>query len=280
MSASSAGSSSSGGTGTAPGGIYIADTGNNRILYISDFAGTGLTEKTGYNAPRSVAIGTDNRIYIADTGNHRIVRMNSINGSGEVTYGTYGSGAGNFSNPQGIAIGYDGKIYIADSGNNRIIRLDDINGTGWISYGSYGTGTGYFAGPGDISVNSSGMIMLSDTMNKRVVRINDMSGSGWKEYYEGKEVYGVHLFNDSSACFISRSSPSGTDIIRRLTVLFGIDVNYGAFTDVVGLHVNSTGSEFYIAESGANMIRKTSFSTVLATYASGLSNPMDVFVKE
>jgi len=272
--------SSSTGTGTAPTGIYIADTGNNRILYMSDMTGAGLTEKTGYNLPHSVAVGPDNRIYIVDTGNNRIVRMNSINGSGEVFFGSYGSGTDQFNNPQGIAIGYDGKIYIADSGNNRIVRLDDINGTGWTSYGSYGTTTGYFSGPVDIAVNSSGFIMVSDRGNKRVIRINDMYGSGWKEYHEGKEVYGVHLFNDSAACFISRSNPAGSDYLRKLDTTFAPTTFYGAFLDVVGLHINSTATEFHLAESGNNAIRKTSFSTILATYNTGLNTPMDVFFKE
>lgn len=247
---------------------------------MSDMAGTGWTEKTGYNMPSSVAIGPDNRIYIADTGNNRIVRMNSINGSGEVFYGSYGSGTGQFNNPQGIAIGYDSKIYIADSGNNRIVRMDDINGAGWATYGSYGTTQGYFSGPVDIAVNSSGFIMISDLGNKRVVRINDILGNGWKEYYEGKEVFGVHLFNDSSACFVCRSSPAGSDYLRKLDSNFTPTTFYGAFLNVVGLHINSTGTEFYMAESGNNTIRKTSFSTILATYNIGLNTPMDVFFNE
>ncbi len=57
------------------GDVYLADTGNNRVVH---FFNPGRELKyvrslTGMNAPRDVAIASDRTVYIADTGNHRIL---------------------------------------------------------------------------------------------------------------------------------------------------------------------------------------------------------------
>lgn len=57
------------------GDVYLADTGNNRIVH---FFNPGRELKyvrslTGMNAPRDVAMGADRTVYVADTGNHRVL---------------------------------------------------------------------------------------------------------------------------------------------------------------------------------------------------------------
>jgi len=69
---------------------------------------------------------------------------------GWATYGSLGSGKGQFNYPCGIH--YDSGsdfIYVADWTNHRIVKTM-LNGTGWTTYGTYGTGTGEFYYPCDI----------------------------------------------------------------------------------------------------------------------------------
>lgn len=71
------------------GRIYIADSGNNRIIRIDDMTGTNFTTYgslgagTGqFNFPTRVRIDSNNKIYIVDRNNNRIVRIDDMNGGG------------------------------------------------------------------------------------------------------------------------------------------------------------------------------------------------------
>jgi sugar lactone lactonase YvrE len=151
------------------GNAYIADTGNNRVLFYSAatsattvFAGTGASGYSGdthlataatLNGPKAVTIGTDGAVYIADTGNNVIRKVNAAGiittfaggGSGcsainpnpndiNSTYVAIGDGCpavnATLSSPSGIVADNLGNIYVSDTGNN-LIR--EINNLGWIS---------------------------------------------------------------------------------------------------------------------------------------------------
>jgi hypothetical protein len=136
--------------------VYIADAGSGvkpRIIRIDDMSGTNLVAVNGFQGPgfpqlftpSSIAVDTSTgRIFIGDAANGRIIRMSDMFGTQVATYGTQGSGVGQFSYPNGISIDGTGRIYISDSGNNRIVRMDNISGAGWTSYGTGGTGVGQF----------------------------------------------------------------------------------------------------------------------------------------
>jgi len=151
------------------GNAYIADTGNNRVLFYSAanstttvFAGTGASGYSGdtnpatqatLNGPKAVTIGTDGAVYIADTGNNVIRKVNAAGiittyaggGSGcstinpnpndsDATYVSLGDGCpavdATLSSPSGIVADNLGNIYVSDTGNN-LIR--EINNLGWIT---------------------------------------------------------------------------------------------------------------------------------------------------
>jgi DNA-binding beta-propeller fold protein YncE len=72
-----------------------------------------------------IAVDATGKIYVADNGNCRIVRMDNISGKKWTSYGTCGSGTGQFSSPKGLWVDAGG-IYVADSGNNRIVSMADM----------------------------------------------------------------------------------------------------------------------------------------------------------
>jgi len=73
--------------------------------------------------PSDVAVSADGRIYVVDGVNSKI-RVFTQNGRVLASFGSAGSGHGEFRNPLGIDIDRSGRIYIADSGNHRVQIFD------------------------------------------------------------------------------------------------------------------------------------------------------------
>lgn len=158
------------------GRIYVANSGD--IVRVDDISGANRSNCGGFISIYDVAL-SGSTIYFLEYLNNRIMCMNDLNKTGLITYGSAGSGIGQFNKPYSIALDAGGRIYISDNNNNRIVRIDDMSGAGWVTFGSYGTGVNQFKDNHGIAVDSSGKIYIADYGNSRIVRINDMSGSGW-----------------------------------------------------------------------------------------------------
>ena len=132
--------------------VFIADTRNNRVRYMSGesneittYCGTGTAGYNGdkiwatsaeLNAPEGLALDSKSNLYIADTGN-QLIRMVKISNN-KIYYiaGTLGvkgytgdngdATSATFHNPIGLAIDIanNDDIYVADSKNNAIRRID------------------------------------------------------------------------------------------------------------------------------------------------------------
>ena len=95
----------------------------------TDFA--SLTGGSGANQTEintRVQIAVDGFVYVSDTGeggttNSRIIRFNA-DGTGFTSYGSTGSGVGQFQYPLLLGILPDRRLYIMDDGNNRVVRID------------------------------------------------------------------------------------------------------------------------------------------------------------
>ncbi len=170
------------------GNIYIADSGNNRIVelnhsgtYVTSFTGSDITPTPGLNNPMGVTVdlttGSGNpQIYVADTGNNRIVKFNSA-GVYQAQWGSLGTGNSNFHSPTSISFAYGNtNLYIADQGNNRII-VTSLTGTYVTQWGTpTGSGNGYLASPSAVWIGSYGgliggsqnWVFVADTGNNRV----------------------------------------------------------------------------------------------------------------
>jgi uncharacterized protein (TIGR03437 family) len=123
--------------------VYIADTGNDRVMVLSKglglsvFAGTGAKGSSGdggpataatLNGPAGLAVDSAGDVYIADTGNNRLRVVGRDGGIRSVP--------ANFSAPSGLAFDGDGNLYVAESQGHRVTRMkpdgtmDRFAGTG------------------------------------------------------------------------------------------------------------------------------------------------------
>ena len=202
--------------------IYVADSRTCRIakLKASNLAWVkayGSCATVGPIRPGDLVVAGG---YLFATAYDHVVRLSTaLDGSGWKTYGSFGTGVGQFKGASGIATA-SGFLYVADAYNDRVVRLSTaLNGSGWKTYGTSGTGTGHLDGPVGIAI-SAGYAYVVDQNNNRVVRLNTkLDGSAWKAY--GSNGSGAGKFSRPSAVAVLGSSlfvaDTGNSRIVKLT---------------------------------------------------------------
>lgn len=100
------------------GQIYVADSGNHRVIRMDDMTGAGWTPLLSYGAGYPIGVFGDEacRIYMIDSGDSRIVRVDDITGTGWTTLvlpsGLPGFYSHPIGNPTGIFVDRAGRIYV------------------------------------------------------------------------------------------------------------------------------------------------------------------------
>ena len=83
------------------------------------------------------------------------------------SWGSSGSGNGQFYGIRGVAVDSSSNIYTVDASNNRVQEFTST-GTYVTSWGSSGSGNGQFNTPYGVAVSSSGNVYVADMGNNRV----------------------------------------------------------------------------------------------------------------
>ncbi|MHB1023837.1 MAG: virginiamycin B lyase family protein [Acidobacteriaceae bacterium] len=148
------------------GTLYIADTGNNRIIRLTSSGSATVLGVGTLNAPNAVAIDFGKNLYIADTLNSRILKVTA---GGSVS--TVSTSPLILSAPSGLATDSAGNLFIADTNNNRIVEVTTSGSAQLLT-----TGTLSLSHPQGMAVDSSGNLFIADTNNSRVVEVT-VSGS-------------------------------------------------------------------------------------------------------
>jgi len=179
------------------GHIFVADSGNSRIVSMNADGSNQTAIGSGLSDPEGVAVDTSGHIFVADSGNSQIVSMNA-DGSNQTAIGselqpvgvavdtlghvfvtdfgnrivsmnadgsnqtTIGSG---FSYPMGVAVDTSGHVFVADYLNNRIVSMD-ADGSNQTTIGSG------FSNPSGVAVDTSGQVFVVDNGNSRIVSMN------------------------------------------------------------------------------------------------------------
>jgi hypothetical protein len=193
--------------------IYVADSGNHRIVRVNNMTGAGWTtfgsQGNGisqFDHPRSLFVESNGTVYITDWNNHRIVRINDMTGAGWISFGSRGRGVNQFEYPTDLHLDSQGRIYVLDAGNQRLVRIDDMTGAGWQTFSGDGNApvyvTGGIANPfsGAVHANVSdgqGSILVMDPWQRRFVMVNaSMTGFGQIPSFKltGHDVFADNIF--------------------------------------------------------------------------------------
>jgi uncharacterized protein (TIGR03437 family) len=192
------------------GTLYVADTGNNRVLRFPrpvsqsgriapdavigqlDFTSStsAAVNASSLNTPAGVAIGPNGDLFVADSGNHRVLEFAASPGTGAAAIRVYGQpgmttgvkpvqmSAQTLSGPQGIYVDSASNLYVADTGANRVVVFPNTQNapvagmpaTFVIGQGSFNSGSaGTLKSPIDAAVDSAGSIYVSDYGDNRVL---------------------------------------------------------------------------------------------------------------
>lgn len=146
--------SAPGGVAIGPNGdLFVADTGNNRVLEYPAGAGNGAVAIRVYGQPN----------------------MTSSMKSAQVSAQT-------LSSPQGIAVDQVSNLYVADAGANRVVIFPNTQNapvagmpaTFVLGAANFGVTTNGFKSPMDVAVDSMGNIYISDQGNNRVLMFESL----------------------------------------------------------------------------------------------------------
>jgi sugar lactone lactonase YvrE len=159
----------------ANGNVYVVDSGNHRVQKF-DASGNFLTTWGSEGAangqfanPLGVATGGPGSVYVTDShsqdGVIDLSRIQKFDASGTflTTWGTPGSGDGQFVIPFGVATDGSGNVYVWDVGNSRIQKFD-ADGTFLVAFG---ISPGNVFGVG-IATDAIGDLYVADTANDRI----------------------------------------------------------------------------------------------------------------
>ena len=102
------------------------------------------------------------------------------------TWGTEGSGDGEFVDPSDIATDSAGNVYVTDYMNDRVQKFDS-DGNFIAKRGDFGTGNGQFHGPNGIAVDSAGNWYVTERNNDRVQKFDSEGNfiTKWGTYGKG-----------------------------------------------------------------------------------------------
>ena len=127
---------------------------------------------TGLSYPEGIALNSDSSsFYVVEQTKHCVTQYNTASGEFIRSWGTSGSGDGQFNYPNGITVDSQGNVYVADQYNHRIQKFDST-GHMLLKIGAYGTDDGQFNNTWGVAVDLNGYIYATDVNNHRIQKFN------------------------------------------------------------------------------------------------------------
>jgi sugar lactone lactonase YvrE len=162
----------------ALGNLYIADTDNNRVVFLpraNNWSPAGaFTLGSGFNKPLATTVTLAGLIYIADSGDGKVY---------SISYPTAAVGqtlvATGFNDPSALATDAAGDLFVVDKGNSRVLRIPNIAGT-LATESALDVSLG-IADPYGAAVDLKGNLYVSDNANAEayvVTRTNSTQSFG------------------------------------------------------------------------------------------------------
>ncbi|HYL38240.1 MAG TPA: SMP-30/gluconolactonase/LRE family protein [Bryobacteraceae bacterium] len=238
------------------GGVLTTIAGSGAPRYFGGDNGPAALARM--HAPSGVALDAAGNLYVADTANHRIRK---ITPAGVITTiaGTGVPGAkgdngqatqAQLHSPRGVALDSLQNIYVADTGNNAV---RGINPSGVIT-----TVLDQLNDPEYVAAGPDQTLYIADAGNNRILKL---TASGIQS--------ALVLVAKPAALLLDRAGDlffSGQTSVFEITPAGVLSTVWDGLEAPRGLALTSDG-DLLIAETGANVVRRVTFSGTMTTIA-------------
>jgi uncharacterized protein (TIGR03437 family) len=165
------------------GNLWVADSGNNRVLHYirpvgqtgriaadavlgqADFnsSGSAVVSATSLNVPVGLALGPNGNLFVSDAGNNRVLEFQAGPATHAAAIRVYGQtsfaagaapsspSAQTLTSPEGIFVDPAANLFVADSGANRVVIISNTLGAA-----STGTPAAYVIGQDSFNATGGG----------------------------------------------------------------------------------------------------------------------------
>jgi DNA-binding beta-propeller fold protein YncE len=240
------------------GAVYVADTGNNRVVKLaSDSPTQSVPALTGLNGPVAVALDVVRNVFVADANNTQVLWADTPRSAATPPWQATATNqwAGPFSGlqaPRGVGID-NGGYYVVDSGNNRVLNWDTGMNAPLVE------GFTGLNNPDGVAVNSSPFVWVVDTGNNRVLRLESKSS-------KAQDVLAFTGLNNPHGIAVSSSNivfvtDSGNNRVVKLTTDSSTKATtqtilpFAGLNNPTGIAVDGNGN-LYVVDSGNNRVLK------------------------
>ncbi len=266
----------------ASGNLYVADGGNNRVLFYPQGSTTptrvygqngsftsnspnigGAVSANGLSNPIGVVVDSSGDLYVADQNNNRVLfypvgQTTPTRVYGQPGFNTGGQNFGGISasslfDPWGLAVDAGGGLYVADYVNSRVLFYPAGSTTATRVYGQNGSFTSNSANNGGVSADSlsqptgvaldaSGDLYVADIFNNRVL------------FYPNNSTTATVVYGQNGS-FTSNSANNG-------------GVSADSLNNPMALTLDSTG-DLYVIDHSNNRLLFYPFGSTTATRVYG-----------
>ncbi len=250
----------------ASGNAWVADTSHSRVQKFNS-SGEFVSQFGVLEPPNGIALDSEGNVWVVSS-----IKVRKFTPGGELklTFGSEGTGNGQFMLAQDLAIDPTGNVWVVErsngagefGGKNRVQKFNS-KGEYQSQFGKEGTGNGEFKNPESITADSEGNILVADTGNNRIQEFTSAgafvraygekgTGNGQLESPRGLAVdsEGKVWVTDSGNRRIERFSAKGA----YLSQFGSYGPNDGQLAGPRGIAVS--GSNIWVADTGNDRVQE------------------------